>query len=161
MSFVKLDKVSAAVWQWRDREKIRAVEAVRQRRHKVLIQSSVAVTLGALMLVAGHYITRYPTFFLRAGTIASCVGVTLFLIGNLIPRLYDGMDRVVAWSAQAVGRVLNWILLTPFFYLCFLPARLILLVKGRDPMTRKCPSGETTFWVPRPPRSDEHFTRQY
>ena len=162
MSSVQPDKVSAAVWQWRDRERLRAGEIISHRRRRVLIQSSVALTLGATMLLLGYFSTSvYVHLFKRVGTIASCVGVTLFVIGNLIPGLYDGMDRFVAWSAQAVGRVLNWVLLTPFFYLCFLPARLILLAKGRDPMTRKCPSDETTFWIPRPPRRDEHFTKQY
>lgn len=161
MNSVPSNKVSATVWTWRDREKISAAGMTGHRRRKVLIQSSVAMTIGVAMLLLGYLGAHYVHFFKRAGTIALCVAAALFMIGTLVPGLYDRMDKFVAWSAQAVGRVLNWILLTPFFYLCFLPARLILMAKGKDPMTRKCPSSATTYWVPRPVRRPDHFTRQY
>ena len=123
-------KVVVATWLWRDREKRRADEKTRHRRRRVLIQSSIALAVAALMLLCGYRAT---------GTIAAFVSAMVFAIGCGAPRLFDGIDRAIAATAQAFGRCLNWVRLAPFFYLVFLPARLILLARGKAPMTRRSP----------------------
>ncbi len=61
-------------------------------------------------------------------------------------------------AGQSLGRlishVLTWVLLVPFFYLCFTPGRLILILRKKDPLHRQCPSSETSYWVTRPPIAD-------
>lgn len=152
MPQIEHSSVTETVWPWRDREQKKACALARRRQHRLLLQVTIALAAGALMLILN---------FRRTGTIAICVGTVIFIIGILVPRLYDAIDRAVMLAARAVGQVLTWVMLVPFFYLCFLPGRLILMARGKDPMLRKCPSGEATYWVPRPPRRPDHFARQY
>jgi hypothetical protein len=50
----------------------------------------------------------------------------------------------------------------PVFYLLFVPGRLILMVRGIDPMCRKFPTAAPTYWVPRKPVTNlEEYKRQF
>jgi|APCry1669188970_1035186.scaffolds.fasta_scaffold54516_2 hypothetical protein len=146
------NSVAAATWPWRDRETKKADTAARRRRHRILLQSAVGLSAGAVMLLM-HWN--------RMGTIAVCIASAIFVVGRIVPRFYDAIDGSIMFVANVFGRLLTWILLVPFFYLCFLPGRIILLAKRKDPMSRKCPSNEATFWVTRSARHPDHFTRQY
>lgn len=144
--------IAAAIWPWRDREKNKADATALGRRHRVCVQAVVGLTAGAVMLLLHWH---------RMGTVAVCVASTLFVVGRLVPGLYDAFDGTILRVARIFGQGLTWVLLVPFFYLCFLPGRLVLMAKRKDPMCRKCPSNEATFWVKRPARRPDHFTRQY
>ena len=144
--------VAAVVWPWRDREESTAAATAAKRRHRVLVQATVGLSAGALMLLL-HWS--------RMSTIAVCVAAAIFAMGHLVPRLYDALDSGIMLAAQALGQCLAWMLLAPFFYLCFLPGRLILMARRRDPLSRQWPSEQATFWVTRSARRPDHFTRQY
>ena len=147
-----VNSVSAAVWRWRDREKNKAAEKAARRRRRMLTQGVVGLGAGAVMFLVG-----WP----RMGTVAVSIGTVVLALGSLIPRAYDALDGAVMFTTRIFGQCLNWLLLAPFFYLCFLPGRLILLARGKDPMARQCPSGNATYWIPRPSRRPDHFKKQY
>ena len=76
--------------------------------------------------------------------------------------LYDRFDRLVRLLATALAIGLTWLLLVPFFYLCFVPGRLVLMALRKDPMNRECPSAEKSYWVPyRPSGGIERYSKQY
>lgn len=87
----------------------------------------------------------------------------LVLIGGwFIPVVFHGIEHFGQWLAKWVTRILNWVLLVPFYFLCFLPGRIILKIRGIDPMDREFPSGRETFWIPRKPVTDmKQYRKQH
>jgi len=76
--------------------------------------------------------------------------------------LYDGFERCVTRIVFAAGVALTWILLVPFFFLCFASGHLILWLRRKDPLNREFPTNEQTYWTPRAPVDDlESYKRQY
>jgi hypothetical protein len=67
-------------------------------------------------------------------------------VSGILPSFLRNAARKTIRVSTAV---LTVVLLTPFFYLVFVPARIILVLRGIDPLDRKFPSGGTSCWVPR------------
>ena len=105
------DRISAAVWRWRDRDTDRVADRAAKRKRRVLIQSMVILVLSSAMLLMHWY---------RMSGICATVGAAIVATGFFAPVVYDAMDRFVAVMAQAFGVCLTWLLLVPFFFLCFL-----------------------------------------
>jgi hypothetical protein len=74
--------------------------------------------------------------------------------GWFLPPVFHAFERFGLWLGKAIAVALNWGLLTPFFYLCFVPGRLLLKLKGVDPMDRRFPDDRSSFWIPRKPITD-------
>jgi len=87
----------------------------------------------------------------------------LNLLGGLfIPRLFLLFDKFGKFLAVVFGRVLTWVLLVPFFYLCFVPGRVIMLLLGKDPMRRKLDPDAETYWLDKEDMDNtDHFKVQY
>jgi hypothetical protein len=51
--------------------------------------------------------------------------------------------------------------MTLLFYTVFLPGRLILLARRIDPMCRRFPTRELTYWVQVPPPKPTDYSRQF
>ena len=84
-------------------------------------------------------------------------GIAAFLLvaGLWMPTVFRRIERAVGALAAGVGVLLTWVLLLPLFYLVFTPGRLILKVRGKDPLRREFPGSDTTFWIPHRSRTDE------
>lgn len=106
-----------------------------------------------IMVLVGYLIYRWTGHLIGPVIVWSLAAVVL-VGGWLIPRLFYGMERFGAWLAKWVALILNYGLLVPFFYLCFVPGRLILKLQGIDPMDREFPSDKPSFWIPRKPVAD-------
>ena len=119
----------------------------------VLIQAIVPAFVGAV-------------FFYKGRTVAAEVlwgisGVVL-VSGLFIPPVFARIEQFGRWFGKGAGMVITWVLLVPMFYLVFLPGRLILMLRGIDPMCRKFPTTATTYWVPRKPVTQlEDYKRQF
>jgi len=55
------------------------------------------------------------------------------------------------------------VLLTPIFYLFFMPFRFLFRLGARDRLMRKFPGGVDTYWVQRPEESSssDSYRRQF
>lgn len=115
-------------------------------RTKALIQAPVMALVGSLL------------FFKWGHVIGACFVWTLAILvlagGLFHPPLFHAFEKFGQKLAHWVGTGLTWALLLPFFYLCFVPGRFIMALRGRDPLTRKFPSDEPTYWIPRKPVPD-------
>jgi hypothetical protein len=142
--------VSNTVWPWRMRESGTMPAKKEHRQLRAALQAAVA---GGAAFVLFRVFHR-P---LAALVIAVLAGVIL-VSGLCIPPLFRLFDRFGQWLGKTVGAALTWGLLVPFFYLVFFPARLLLLARGKDPMARRFPSPEPTYWIPRPavPNLDQY-----
>ena len=117
---------------------------------------------------AGGHSTPRTRFWVQAGVMAA-VGVGLFhftdhrivpcflwvLTGLLLAGLLfsepilHGFDRFGVWLARAVGCVLTWGLLTPFFFIVFGLGRFIISLTGKDPLQRKLDPQAASYWTDR------------
>jgi hypothetical protein len=108
--------------------------------------------------VAGLFYWRHrPT----ASAVVATIGAIVLVSGLFIPPLFRRIEQAGQWLGKAVGVALTWALLVPLFYLVFLPGRLILLATRHDPMCRRFPSTEPTYWIPHRPAQPGHYTRQF
>lgn len=119
----------------------------------VSVQAVIPALAGAFFLYKGR-----PVW---AGVLFG-IGATMLISGLFIPALFMQIERI----GQAVGRGfavgLTWTLLVPVYCLMFVPVRLILKIRGVDPMCRQFPTDAGTYWVPRKPvLSLEEYKRQF
>jgi len=50
----------------------------------------------------------------------------------------------------------------PFYYLCFLPGKILLFVSGKDPLNLKFHSKVNTYWIPHKSAKDlEQYEKQH
>ena len=147
------DRVAHAVWRWREAGE-KKPDATAARQHRATVQFFV-------MLVVGGVLSLFPKTRPMGITVAV---LALFVWGSgfWLPRVFDGIDRFFRAFGRIVGISMTWLLLVPFFYLVFVPARIVLWMTGKDPMKRRIRTGEATYWVPRPAaRSMESYRKQY
>jgi len=148
------NRVSAAIWPWREAGVSAPAESPDARRKRALVESTIGAGVGLLILLVFHR----PVMAAIVFTISALV-----LIGGLfVPPIYAGFKKLGQWLAAGVGHGLTWLLLAPFFYIFFGIGRLVLELKGSDPLCRRCSGDGSTYWVPhrRPPGADP-YRRQY
>jgi len=120
----------------------------------VLLQAAVPAVVGAVLYFKYHHQV--------ASGILCGIGTLMLISGFFIPALFEKIEKVGRWIGKVFGTALTWVLLTPMFYLVFLPGRLILMLQGIDPMCRKFPTDAPTYWVARKPVSDvNEYKRQF
>jgi hypothetical protein len=132
---------SAWNWQADGRHGGRPGDVEAGLRRAALLQSAVMVGVGALVyFLLGHHLI---------GTIVWCLAGLCLLLGLFYPPGYRPLHRFGQWLGRAVGRLLLYLLLVPFYYLFFLAVSLILRCQRRDPLHRQWGPPDLTYWVPR------------
>jgi len=146
--------VTAVVWPWRERLDPPPVLPPPSTVRPCLIQFMVLIIVGLIVRYGiGHPRVAYLPFGM-----ASLILVT----GLFFPPAFRKIEGFGLRLGQWVGIIMTWVLLTPFFYICFIPGRIFGAVTGRDPMTRGFPTDEKTYWIDRSKvESPRHFERQY
>ncbi|MCX6993356.1 MAG: hypothetical protein NT011_09480 [Kiritimatiellaeota bacterium] len=90
------------------------------------------------------------------------LSAVVIVSGFLIPALFRALEWAGQWLGRMAGIGLTWLMLIPFFYLCFAPARMILALMGKDPMHRHFEPKRNSYWVDhKPPAAPQPYTRQY
>lgn len=117
---------------------------------RATLQFAVMLTVGLLFLL---WLKKPVT----AGIVLGLSGVVL-VCGLFIPPAFMAIERFGHNLGKWVATGLTWLLLVPFFYICFVPARIIMAISGKDPLNLKFNSRATTYWIPRKPVTD---LRQY
>lgn len=146
-------EVSQVVWRWREAAEGEALPIARLRK-KAMVQFCLTAALASVLL--------FGTRFAKAGVVLYAVSGVLLAAGWLAPGVFRVIDGWALKAGRAVGTLLTWILLVPFFYLCFLPARILLFLSGKDPMNRSRLPGAPTYWTAKTETGAEaRFTKQY
>lgn len=145
-------RVVDLVWPWRDPPV--PPDPLSGMRSKAMVQALVMVGVGLLLdLWLGHA--------LAARILWSLAGVIL-LLGLFFPPAIAALHRGIARFAHGVGVLLTWLLLVPFFYFCFVPFRIWLLLTRKDPLRRHIDPARESYWeLRRPPPTPESYRRQY
>jgi len=123
------------------------------RRWRAVIQSLVIAGIATVLILVFHHYTF--------GLILYSLSAVVLISGLFIPPVFKALDQFGRWLAKGVGIGLTWLLLTPFYFLCMLPGRLILLMIGRDPMQRRWKRHQDSYWTNRKPTDPRSYTRQY
>lgn len=112
--------------------------------------------MSVVALVMFHWLEYYIM-----ACVVSCLAVLVLFSARFVPVFFIGVERVIAVTARLVGSGVTWLLLVPFFYLCFVPGRLILLMSGKDPLNRKIEKDRQTYWTEHPAPNPHHLSKQY
>jgi hypothetical protein len=119
-----------------------------------LLQAAIMGGIGLVLhRVVGHVVMAWVVWGLAGVVLVSAL---------FIHRVYAAIEAFGRWLGIWAGTGVTYLLLVPFFYLVFVPGRLVLLLLGRDPMQRTFPSPESTCWSPRKTKMDEkHYRKQF
>jgi len=147
-------RVAQAIWPWRDVSKVGTGSSGPGVRRRCVVQSAVTLIAGLLLLFVFRKVwLGYVVLLLAAVTLLSVF---------FTPPVFRCIERGGRILARGVMIGLTWILLAPFFYVCFIFGRLCLLLMRKDPLCRKFPSDEKSYWVPRSETGgSECYRRQY
>ncbi len=146
------DKVYEIVWPWR----VAKESEVSEKPPKKAVFIEVAIGFSVSMLL--FHVFHHPII----ATVVICI-VSLVAIGGLaIPPLYAGIKRGGMWLGKVLGGLVTWVLLLPFFYICFTVGRIGLLFSRKDPMARRYNADLSTYWTARKEIPDlEQYRKQY
>lgn len=147
-------KTTASKWHWEACPEPEKVPDTDRSIGAGIIQAVVMAAVGAaLYFLMGHHLAGMLVW-----------GLTLLWLTGLfwLPKVRHGFERVGAWLGRVVGGIITWILLVPMYLTVFGLGRLMLNLRGRDPMRRKIDSGAKTYWDARAEiEVKEHWLRQY
>jgi hypothetical protein len=146
-------KVAAAIWPWREAT-AGSGEAKTPDRTRVAIEAAVMIAVALLIALVFHKNVL--------AAIVSALAVVVLIGGLFVPVIYHGFKKAGMWLGRAVGVGMSWLLLVPFFYICFTTGRLFLLVRGKDPLHRKFDPRMQSYWSERNSVTDpDRYKRQY
>jgi len=90
------------------------------------------------------------------------VATLLLGLALLAPRTYAPIQTALTRLGRAIAVTLTWFLLGLVFLAIFIPGRLLLALRRRDPLQRRPDPARTTYWEPLPPAtSPNRFEHQY
>lgn len=146
--------VASAIWPWRDNSQVTTGISDHGLRHRSVIQSGVTLIVGLVLLFVFRKVWL--------GWVVLLLAAVTLLSGFLAPPVFRCIERGGRILAGGVMVGLTWILLAPFFYVCFSFGRLCLILTGKDPLCREFPSDRKSYWVTRSDTGgSERYRRQY
>ncbi len=153
MSDFRQNNVSATVWPWVRGGQAKPQTASRPPQVRALIQVVIMLVIAFLLYK-----------FTKHGAVMSKVVLTLagvvLVCGLFIPPAFAKIEHFGQLLGNWVAIGLTWLLLVPFYYLCFVPGRAIIALRRADPLQRRFPTGDPTYWFPRPPVKDPNQYRK-
>ncbi len=129
------NNASNTVWRWREAEDSAASGDSRKKR--ATRQSLIAVVIAAVFLVVGHYIM---------GCVVACIAGVMLLSAYLSAPIYDALNGAIELLARGIVRLTTLLLLVPFFYLCFVPGRLVMAMLRKDSLKLRFEPDRESYW---------------
>lgn len=146
-------EIAVAIWPWREKSASAKEAAAVPKRQRVLLEALVMGGVAGLLILMRKF---------WVAAVVGALAVFVLVAGLLVPRLYFDFKKAGNQLGRAVGIGLSWLLLIPVFYLGFTAGRLLLILARKDPLARRFPTREHTYWTPRKPIvGPEHYMRQY
>jgi hypothetical protein len=138
-------RVAAAAWPWREAVAPKDDGGASRRR-------SARIEAGIMCAVAAVFTWLFHKPIVA---IVICCVATVVLVGGLfVPPLYEGFKKAGLALGKGVGVFLSWILLVPFFYICFPIGRLIFALGRKNPLQRGYLRDAPTYWGVKKPAND-------
>jgi hypothetical protein len=133
------EQAARRVWQQnRSAETPPSAAPVRKR---AAIQAAVGLAAGVVLFYLGHPILAYI-----AGSIAGIVLLTALVSPH---GLHAQIHRGIEWIGIAIGKLLTWVLLAPFFFLFFTLFGRLARRGRRDKLERWLDRSAASYWQQR------------
>lgn len=145
-------EAAAAIWQWRDRESAAHARIAKLRRSGML-RALVAAIAAAVLYAFERPVIASIAIGLGSLTLV----LALVSPGGAYAALERGVDRVGA----LIGAILTWVLLTPVFFLFFVPFGMLMRRGARDRLRRRFERDRATYWKARAPEDAGSLERPY
>jgi hypothetical protein len=148
------DAVARAIWPWRGEDGSGAVRRGLPRPVRALLDAIPASAVSLVLFFGFH---MKPAAY-AVGAVAGAI----LLCGAFAPRWFRAIERAQESFGRVIGLAITWILLGAVFAACFVPGRLLLLARGRDPLQRKAFRSGGCAWIVRdaafdPARYERHY----
>jgi hypothetical protein len=145
-------EAAAAIWVWRDRESDERARLAKLRRGGVIRAVVAGLAAGVLFAIERPIVA----------SVAIGIGTLTLLLalaspGGAYAALSRGVDRVGA----LIGALLTWVLLTPVFFLFFVPFGLLMRRGARDRLRRRFERERASYWTKRAPDRPGSLERPY
>lgn len=133
---------AAAVWRWRDASPAFALAAARERRRTLRWQGVLRALVGAA--VGGVLFYLGATILARVAWAGA--GVVLLAALASPDGAYAAIGRGLARLGHGIGRLLAIVLLTPVYWIFFVPFGRLLRSGRRDRLERWFDATAPTYW---------------
>ena len=110
------------------------------------------LVVAAVLRYALHKPVAAAVVLALAGVVLGC--------GLFAPPAFRAIEAFGVRLGSWVGTGMTWLLLVPFFYLCFAVGHGFLALAGKDPLHRAFLPQATTYWTPRPKITDPDYYRK-
>lgn len=146
----KQSEVSKVVWPWCQEDDSVDVSNIK----KAVIQVAVMICIGSLLYFKFHKeIMSYIVFVLA---------LVVLISGIALPKVFNAIEKFGAFLGMVVGSIITWSLLLPFFFICFVPGRIVLLLAKKDPLERKFDKEAETYFTPYTRHTEpEYYKNQF
>ena len=148
-------EASAAIWRWQERasQSKQPPAMGRSLRASGLVRAAIGIAIGAAFFFLWSKVVAYIAF-----AVAGSTGMCALVSPN---GAYAAIERAMGRFAGLVGQVMTVLLMTPLFYLFFLPFGLMFRRGKRDSMKRFYDSSVETYWTERNDDDTGSRTRQF
>ena len=145
--------VMEAVWPWRKPD-LEFRKGSRRRKIRSLVMFGVVFCVASLLVFIMNHLWFGVVLYSLSGLILAG--------GFFVPPVYYLFDWLGQRLTYIVGTSTTYLLLVPFYYLCVLPRRLLLMLSGKDPMQRRWETDSDSYWADRQsPENIDNYKRQY
>ncbi len=103
----------------------------------LLRQLAVMALIAAAFFVCRRY---------NAALLVCALAVLFAALAVLLPGAYVRIEAFGRWLGKWAGNGITVLLLAIVFCICFLPARLFLMIVRDDPLRREFPSSSNSCW---------------
>jgi hypothetical protein len=150
-------QAAAAIWRWRDGADAEGSRSGRRKslRREGLIRALIGAAVGGALAYFGAPVLARVAW----------IGAVLVLVAALASPdgVYAAIGKGLARLGQGIGKALGLLLLSPLFFLFFLPFGLLLRSGRRDRLERGFDRSKPTYWHRRSdvPRSKSSFEKAF
>ena len=145
------NKVSETIWPWQQAAK--APESTRPTLAFSVMTLLIAWVIGFTLYYFNH---------VTIAMVAFSISTFVFIASRFFPKVYAAIELIFQKFSVLVGKSITWILLVPFFYVCFSIGRIAQILKKKDPMHRTLDPDATSYWQTCEERSSvEEYKRQF
>jgi len=141
------------VWPWKQTRNAAGKKQNNLQKGGWIQFAAMFFAASVFLFLFHHIFISIIIYFLSIVTLA---GIFAFPV---ILRFFNAFGKI---TAELVGRLLTYLLLIPFYFLCFFPGRILLFVLGKDPMKRKFDRNSTSYWLDKKQTDEiDHYKVQY
>jgi hypothetical protein len=145
-------EAAAAIWAWRDRDAGERARLAKLRRSGVIRAVVAGIAAGVLFALDRPIVA----------SIAVGIGTLTLVLALASPGgAYAALSRVVDRLGALIGALLTWVLLTPVFFLFFVPFGMLMRRGARDRLRRRFERERASYWTKRAPDRPGSLERPY